>query len=294
MYKKIISTLSKTKHADTHEKLSELFVVPQRDKKDEAPQFHDFKPDFTQQADLLHLPKAVGGYQYLLVVVDDYSRKFDCEPMKGRDALDTKRAFERLYARGELKMPKVMEVDDGGEFKGECKDYFADHDVMVRTAMTQRHRQQGLVESRNYVISRVINYILSVKELESGKTSKDWYKNKTEFRKLIDAINSEIKFKPLKDDKQDNIKLLSNKDADLLPQGTKVRVQLDYPIDVAKNKKLHGTFRAGDIRWSKDVKEIEWNVLQPDQPPMYKVSGERVLRTRNQLLVPLKANAAFV
>jgi hypothetical protein len=83
---------------------------------------------------------------------------------------------------------------------------------------------------------------------------------------------------------------VSDKNRDLLEIGTKVLVSLDYPIDIVTGKKLHGTFRKSDIRWSREAKKIIWLVLKPNQPPMYRVEGEKILRTINQLHVVRRPN----
>jgi hypothetical protein len=83
---------------------------------------------------------------------------------------------------------------------------------------------------------------------------------------------------------------VSDKNRDLLEIGTKVLVTLDYPIDIVTGKKLYGKFRKSDIRWSRDAKKIIWVVLKPNQPPMYRVDGEEILRTRQQLQVIRRPN----
>ncbi len=282
MIKNIIAAL---KGKDSNTKLlSELHKIPKKETGDNMPTFQNFKEHFTNQADILYLPTAKYGYKYLLVVVDAHTRHFDAEPLKQKDSFSTLQAFRKIYDRELIKMPKVIEVDDGSEFKGDVKKYFVDNDVFVRTAMTNRHRQQALVESKNYLIGRVIFHLLNLNELNNKKTSKDWYKSSDEFRKLVNVINDNIKFKPITEQPSDNLKITKDNKI-LLPEGTKVRVTLDYPEDVAHGKRLIGKFRAGDIRFSKDIKTIEWIVLKPNQPPMYRVSGEHILRTRQQLQV---------
>jgi hypothetical protein len=248
------------------------------------PKFDDFKPNFTNQCDLLHLPTAKGGYKYLLVVVDDYSRKFDAEPMKQKTSDACLNAFKKLYERGLLKEPKMLELDAGTEFHGAVKDYFENKGIKIRFAMTNRHRQQGLVESRNNILGKVFNSIMNLKELKTNKTAVDWYKSAADFRHLIMLINQHIKYKP-KDDGNDDVPFATDENRNLLPIDTKVLVTLDYPIDIANEKRQHGKFRTGDIRWNKQPKTIEWIVLKPNSPPMYRVAGEKILRTRQQLQV---------
>ena len=73
---------------------------------------------------------------------------------------------------------------------------------------------------------------------------------------------------------------------DVLPIGTKVRIQLDNPIDYVEERKLHGKFRTGDIRYTKKIGEITRFYLRPDQPPMYEVdNNSKVAYTKYQLQV---------
>lgn len=278
MFKKIIGSLNKKK--EDVDLLHQLHKTPQAEKGKDMPTFQDFKPNFRHQADLLFLPTAKFGFKYLLVVVDDATRHFDAEPLKGKDASMVTNALKRIYKRDILQKPKLVEVDDGTEFKGQFKKYLNSEHIIERTAETARHRQQALVESKNHIIGKVLNYIMNLKEIENKKTSTDWYRSEKEFRELIKNMNDHISYKPKKG--SDNI-LVSKNNKDLLIKGTKVRVLLDYPIDIANERRQIGKFRAGDIRWSKEIHTVEWNVLEPNQPPLYKVSGENILRTIQQL-----------
>jgi len=281
MYKKLVKNRTDISNADL-KILTQLHKTPIRETKEEMPVFQNFKADITHQADLLYLPTAVFGYKFLLVVVDNHRRHFDAGPIKKRDSGEVSRAFEKIYSR--IDLPERIEVDDGSEFKKQVKTYFHENDVEMRVAQTNRHRQEGLVEARNGVVGKLIMMILNVKELKTKKTSKDWFKNMDTFRELIQDLNDNIPYQPQVDDIQENIRVTDN-NKELLPIGTQVRVQLDYPIDLAKEKRMYGKFRAGDIRWSTNIKTIAWNVLQPNQPPMYKVDEESILRTRQQLQV---------
>jgi len=293
MIKKILKALNKGNNKTEQHLtlLHELQKIPFVEKPDEMPHYENFKKNFCNQADLLHLPTSRGGYKYLLVVVDNHTRKFDAEPMKHRSSSNTVYAFKKLYERNLIKEPKQLQVDAGVEFQGVCKEYFLKKGINYRVALTNRHRQQALAESRNHVLGSVIMAMLTLNELadktKKKKLSTDWYKSPSEFRTLIKMINKEIKYKPKTKKEEEDYEDTNNeskKSVDILDTGTKVRVTLDYPIDT-KGKRLYGKFRAGDIRWSNDIKTIKWIVLKPDEVPMYRVSGEKVLRTRQQLQV---------
>jgi hypothetical protein len=73
---------------------------------------------------------------------------------------------------------------------------------------------------------------------------------------------------------------------DILPEGTKVRTQLDKPTNYVDGKPEIGKFRRGDIRWSKEIKTISRFFLRPDQPPLYQVDNDsRVAYSRYQIQI---------
>jgi hypothetical protein len=55
--------------------------------------------------------------------------------------------------------------------------------------------------------------------------------------------------------------------------GQHVRIPQDKPVDHITNARLHGTFRQGDLRWSKEKYKIAWVYLNPEQPPLYAVEN---------------------
>ena len=65
---------------------------------------------------------------------------------------------------------------------------------------------------------------------------------------MIKALNKKRKTKP----KELTLEpfVCEGNSCTLLEDGTKVRVKLDNPINYVDEKRLHGTFRASDIRWS--------------------------------------------
>jgi hypothetical protein len=283
MYKKLINQKSLTR--DERKELKELYKKPNSEK-GEMPVFQTYKP-MRQQADVLFLPTAKFGFKYLLVVVDNYTRKFDAQPLKLKDSEAIVKALKKIYNRDIIQKPKMIEFDAGKEFKGATREYLEDEDIKYRYAMTARHRQMALVESKNFLIGKVINYMLNVNEIKKNKTSKDWYQSDAKFRNLVEKINDSLTYKPPNDNDDslnDNI-IVTKNNYKLLEKGTEVRVTLNYPVDVAYGERQSGSFRAGDIRWSRTVHTIEWIVLHPNNPPLYKVSGENVLRTRQQLQV---------
>jgi len=74
-------------------------------------------------------------------------------------------------------MPKLVQVDDGKEFKGAVMKYFQANKVMMRQGKPNRHRQQSVVERFNATIARAIFTILHAKEIETKETQTAWVDN---------------------------------------------------------------------------------------------------------------------
>lgn len=270
------------------DELYNLFLKP---KKDNPPtQYNDSIPNTVQQADLLYMPEDE-NYKYVLVVVDVATKITDAIPIKTKDALAVKRAFEAVYKRGILKEPKfMMELDDGAEFKGVVKKYFKDDvHVIVKYAKAGRSRQLNFVENRNRLISTALFKRMTAQQLISGQISTEWVQD---LPKIISAMNSYYKTqKPKKPISANNVQILLPKGKEvvhILPIGTKVRVVLDKPMETIGNR-LHGKFRSTDIRWDPVVHEITNVILSPAEPVMYSVDGyEHTAFTRNNLQVVSK------
>ena len=85
------------------------------------PRFDVVAPNDVHQADLLFLPHDRVGkrtYKYALTVVDVASRFKAAEPLATKEAKEVADALSRIYKRGPLKWPKLLQVDPGREFMG--------------------------------------------------------------------------------------------------------------------------------------------------------------------------------
>lgn len=281
--------------------LNSLQQTPRPETKIEMPTFMDFKKGYSAQADMLFMPMAKYGYYRILVVIDNHTKKFDAEPLKSTTSAAITKAMTKVFDRGIVTKPIMMQVDGGSEFKNEFQKYCDNNDIRIRTSPPDRHRSQGMVESKNRTFGKFLYSFINEKELQNlkdaeakgkkkGAYSVDWYQSEKHFRYIIDFINENTKAKvystqpfdyPISDDYNKH----------LLPVGSLVRTQLEAPIDIAQSKKLHGDFRATDIRWNRQIRPIEWVSLNPSSPPMYKVEGEKIMRTRNQLQLMSKINS---
>jgi hypothetical protein len=250
-----------------NEKLFNLYEAPKKVKQWASVDKSNIEENAVQQCDLLFLPTD-DTYKYCLVVCDVGGyRQTDAEPLKTKSSTEVLQAFQRIYKRKYIKFPTyMMSCDPGGEFKGIVKKYFEDQGVIMRYGKPDHHQSQASVEAKNHVIAKALFMRMTAQELQTGEKSTEW----VEFLPLlIKELNKRLKRLTKTFTKFDAPILANKNNDDLLDEGTKVRVALDAPLDAADNSKLHGKFRATDIRWYKEPTKIKQILLRPDQPPMY-------------------------
>ena len=274
---------------------SELFLMPKKDRGDDMPHIKKniFAENILHQCDILYLPTSEFGFKYCLLVVDVYNNKIDGIALKNRNSIDIVRGLSKIYANDILEFPFIIQFDSGSEFKNkDVKEYCKENQIIFKYILVNRHRQNSQIENANFRLGQLIMEYQSLKELKTGKVVKSWHKD---LKKYIDYLNkkSEIKKKPVFDIGED-IAGKGDGMIELLEIGDKVRVQLDYPISAdSTSKKLIGRFRAGDLRYSKNIFIIKHIILNPGMPPMYMVNDEKdenkinskVAYTKNQLLL---------
>jgi hypothetical protein len=279
-------------------KLDALLKVPIRDKPVNTPQIQVPKENAIHQIDLLYLPIDPSKNRYCLVAVDLATGKMDAEPIKDRDSVAVANAMKNIYKRKILSAPYIIEVDDGSEFKGsfpaEMKKLGVNH---MRTKKAGRSRQQAKVEGMNYVLGRLLQRQMLAEEMLTGERSTEWV---DDLPRAVKLINEHMSHKPLTFDGPPRCE---GNSCNVLEEGTHVRVIYDKPMDYVTGERLHGKFRAGDVRFDPTDRVIEQIIIKPDQPPMYLVSGiPNVAYTKNQLqvikkdeiLAPTKHQKKFV
>jgi hypothetical protein len=256
--KNIYEQLGFTTNRNSNTTLTNLTTIPKNETKTESPNTQVSGKFNNEQADLLFLPND-NGYKYALVVVDLATSICDAQPIKEKTAKAVLTGMKIIFKRGIVKEPKVLEVDSGAEFKGEFKDYYEKR-FFVRPKETGRHRQQSVVESKNAIIGKLLNQRMTAQEINVGEISREWI----EFLpKVIQVINANLTRVPNEIDGTLPLRT-TNYTKNLLTIGTKVRTQLDNPLNYLNNERLHGKFRAGDIRWTKQEKPITKVYLRPN------------------------------
>jgi hypothetical protein len=266
--------------------LKKLFDVPTKDKI--HPKLFVSKKGCIYQADLLTLPTdPATGYNMLLVVVDIFDGTTDAEPLrtktsKSRDGQEGEviKAFKTIFSRGILEFPKTMiETDQGSEFISNAfRNYFQSRGVIIKYGEVGRHKQQGLVESRNGLIGKALFQRMYASFLAShGEINDQWSEH---IRDLINDIN-EV-YAKRKKVKPKDVDFDKFKNDEILDVGTHVRVKLEEPQEITGEKigvaKSKSGFRKTDIRWDyahpRIIKKI---IMSPTTGIRYLLDGQNGL-----------------
>ena len=160
------------------------------------PKFDVPVPNKVHQADLLYLPhdrppRSRKTFKYALTVVDVASRYKEAEPLTTKEAKEVAAALERIYSRGPLKGPKLLQVDPGREFMGAVNQLLSKHNVEVRRGRVDIHRDQPIVERFNRTLAeRLFGHQYGVEmRLPEGQRSTAWVKR---LPQVVAALNNEV------------------------------------------------------------------------------------------------------
>lgn len=268
-----------------------LLEIPPKENRKASAFFPILAKNGTHQADLLVMPNDK-GYNYILTVVDVGSRKVDAEPLKTKT--DVLNGIQKIYKRKILNVPKRFEVDDGSEFKGDVTRYLKNNHVMIRIAKPARHRSQAVVERYNHLLGHALLKRMLAQEILTGEESKEWV---DDLPSLIKYINSYSEMRVKRIEKRMTGEPLPNipknkTHEDIIPNETKVRIKLYYPISATSGKKLYGNWRSTDIRYDPQIRTVKKFLINQDAPVMYflndpknKSEMEKVPYSRHELQI---------
>ena len=262
-----------------HDKVMNMSQDPNKDKYKNRVKTPILKLNTQQQADILYLPADKNGFKYCLVVAD-YGRQIGAVPLKALTTDEVVKGFKTIYATSNLTPPAIMQFDNGPEFKGKVLDYFKANSSAVKNTKPYRSRQNGLVESVNFIIGKLIGLHHNSKPLKE-RSKFEWVKF---LPKIIKAYNDSQK--DVKPPSKMNYPPCSGDACTLLKIGDSVRIPLEHPIDPNTGELLPTKkFRSNDIRYSPKVYHITSVILKPNTPPLYMVKQKyKVAYTKKQLM----------
>ena len=244
------------------------------------PKFDVSSPNAVHQADLLYLPhdKLPHGrkvYKYALTVVDVASRYKAAEPLISKESDEVSKAFQRIYRRGPLKRPQLLQVDPGREFMGAVTKVMENNKTAVRRGRTEMHRDQAIVERFNRTLAERLfgyQYAVEMNMKHSDKRSTEWVKR---LPAIVSALNNEV------------TRLIGKKPAQAIEEkSVSSKPSTPYSRPVGVNEKMlpppvnlrylyqpgepeGGGRRATDPIRSLKVYNIEKVVTKPEEPVMY-------------------------
>ena len=252
-------------------------------------------PNVVHQADLLFLPhdKLPRGkkvYKYALTVVDVASRYKAAEALVSKESDEVSRGFAKIYRRGPLKWPQLLQVDPGREFMGAVTKMANEHNVTIRRGRPNIHRDQAIVERFNRTLAeRLFGYQYAVEmNMPSGRSTA-WVKRLPE---VVSALNNTV------------TRLIGKKPADAIREkavSAKPATPYMRPVGVNERKlppqayvrylyypgELEGGGkRATDPIWSLKVYNVHKVVTKPEAPVVYYLfDGPKRGFVREELMV---------
>ena len=133
------------------------------------------------------------NFNFILNVIDVFSRKLWLEPLKQQTSLLTKNAFLRIINRAGIS-PKYLISDNGTEFKGEFSNYCERHDIQQRLNRAYSPQANGIVERANLEVRKLMKQIFIDNEnnvwINDIKTIEDVHNNT--FTSSINNIPNKI------------------------------------------------------------------------------------------------------
>lgn len=224
-------------------------------KKERTPDKYLILSSHLYQMDLLTMPM-YNKFNFVIVIINMRTRISDVQPIYSKSALHVLQGFEKIVNRKIIEKIEAIFLDNGAEFKNKyMDDYCKKEDIGLIWTNSNNHKQNAIVENANGTYKKFLNNYLSYMSLEKGKYYNNWVE------KLF-VVRDELN-KYAKENYPKNVDLMGMAyEGSMKPKfkvGDDVYIKLDAPRSLIGNKRLHGTFRRGDIRF--------------DNKNMYKVSN---------------------
>ena len=153
-------------------------------------------------------------YKYILTGIDVASSYKVARPLRTKKASDVAEMIADIYKKGPLTWPKMVQVDNGSEFKADVTKLFEKNSVEIKRATTKyKHTHTAFVEAFNKELAKLLFKIQDAQELQDpDKPSKTWVKYlQTIVKKMNNTVSLMIGMKP-----KDAIKLIDMKPKDAI------------------------------------------------------------------------------
>ena len=209
--------------------------------------------------------------------MDVASRYKAAELLTSKVSEEVASGFAKIYRRGPLKWPQLLQVDPGREFMGAVTKAMENNKTVIRRGRTEIHRDQAIVERFNRTLAeRLFGHQYAVEmNLPSGRSTA-WVKRLPD---VVSALKNEVTRLTGKSRRMQSKRKPGMYEKKLPPQAH-VRY-LYYPGELEG-----GGRRATDPIWLLRVYTIQKVVTKPDAPVVYYLyDGPKRGFVREELLV---------
>jgi hypothetical protein len=209
------------------------------------------------QADIMQFEKHDKGYIYALCFVSTTTGQGQAYPLMFKDADDVIKETKKFLKNH--KEISHLETDNGGEFtNAKFRELMEHHKIIHKTSYVGKSTQTSMIDNFIYQLRTLINSTLNTSQKKSWvnvlrdavKAVNDHRKSHYRFRKA--SLAFKLPVLPIK----------------------KEMLNIGDNVHVAKYK-FHDTMRlrAGNERFSEDVRKVENITLNNGQTVKYRVSG---------------------
>ena len=167
------------------------------------PHYHVTKPNKQHQLDLIHMFHNFfegNMYRYLLAGVDVASRYGVAKPLTTKKSIEVVFVLKALYKKGGMvKYPKILQIDNDSEFKGEVTKLFDKHSIKIRRATTKyKHTHTFFVKAFNKELEKLLFKPMNDQELQNPQNVLTiWVENvDPAVKRLNNKVPSMIGIKP--------------------------------------------------------------------------------------------------
>ena len=204
-------------------------------------------------------------------------------------------ALSRIYRRGPLTWPKLLQVDPGREFMGTVSQLLAKQNVEVRRGRVDVHRDQGIVERFNRTLAeRLFGHQYAQEMLlaarGSSERSAEWV---ARLPAVVAALNDEAtRLTGKKPSEAIKAGSVAQKPSSTVPGRSVGLREKKIPSDVlvrylyAPGELEGGRRRATDPIWSLTIHTVRNVTRQAGQPALYYINdGPQSGFVREELLI---------
>ena len=258
----------------------------------DRPHYEVTIPNEMHQFDLLYMPLDTlyrNKNKYILSGIDVASRYKIARPIRTKQAKDVADMIANIYKVGPLSYPKILQCDNGSEFKAGVTKMLEKHEVRIQHTMTKyKHTHTAFVEALNKILAEQLFKVQDAQELnDPDKVSATWVKHLYGLAdKLNDTETQMNEMKPKDAIKLNQVSLVNRENyppEDTLPEDG-LYCYLLQPCEEHDNQHK----RAMDRIWSEKTYSLRKIVEDSGNRVMYylKDGPERAFVKQELMLIP--------